>query len=466
MVFSSLEFIFIFLPLFLLAYYLVSPKIKNLCLFAFSLVFYAYGTIENPFYVVLMVLSVCINFLLARAMERKKNGRQGLFVIGLLYNFGWLFVFKYADFFAENLNAVFALFSQKFRLPYVNLVLPIGISFYTFQAVSYLADVYWQKIQAERSLLRLGTYILLFPQLIAGPIVRYEDVEKELILQHHTVRGFLEGVKLFVVGLGMKVLLANQLGRLWGDIQAIGYESISVPLAWMGIFAFSMQLYFDFYGYSLMAIGLGEMIGFHLPENFNNPYLSLSVTEFWRRWHITLGNWFREYVYIPLGGNRKGRGRMFFNLFVVWLLTGFWHGASWNFLLWGLFLYLLIVLERLGMEKVLRRYPILGHGYIALVIPLSWLIFAVTDGEQLFIYAGRLFGIGGQAIYALDYIKYGELYGAFLLIGLFCCTDVPAKIYRKIKNRWVIIPVLAAVFSLSVFWLHKGLEDPFLYFRF
>ena len=466
MVFSSLEFIFIFLPLFLAAYYLVSPKIKNFCVFAFSLVFYAYGTIENPLYVVLILFSILINYWVGRAIEEKSNDRRALFLIGLIYNFGWLFVFKYADFFAENLNFILARFPGNRRLPYANLILPIGISFYTFQEVSYLADVYRGKIKAERSLLRMGMYILMFPQLIAGPIVRYEDIQKELVSRQHTVRAFLNGGKLFIIGLGMKVLLANQIGRLWSDIQTIGYESISVPLAWMVIIAFSMQLYFDFYGYSLMAIGLGEMMGFHLPVNFAHPYLSLSMTEFWRRWHITLGNWFKEYVYIPLGGSRRGVGRTFFNLFVVWLLTGFWHGASWNFILWGLFLYFLIVLEKSGLSNVLNRFPAIGHGYMALMIPLSWMIFAITDCGQLAVYAGRLIGIGGEAVYALDYIKYGKIYGVLLGIGLLCCTDLPAKLYRKIQNRWMIIPVLIGIFALSVFLLYKGLDDPFLYFRF
>ena len=466
MVFSSLEFIFIFLPLFLAAYYLVSPKIKNFCVFAFSLVFYTYGTIENPLYAVFMLLSVFVNYLLGRAIAQRGKYRKAFFLTGLLYNFSWLFVFKYAGFFAENINRLLELIPQGPRLPCAELVLPIGISFYTFQEVSYLADVYRKKIKAERSFLRLGMYITMFPQLVAGPIVRYEDIQGELALRHHTVRTFLNGVKYFVVGLGMKVLLANQIGRLWSDVQAIGYESISVPLAWMGIIAFSMQLYFDFYGYSLMAIGLGKMIGFHLPQNFKQPYLSLSMTEFWRRWHITLGVWFKEYVYIPLGGNRKGGGRTFFNLFVVWLLTGFWHGASWNFVLWGLFLYLLIVVEKLGLSKVLNRFPAVGHGYMALMIPLSWLIFAITDCGQLAVYAGRLIGIGGEGVYALDYIKYGKIYGVLLAAGLLCCTALPAKIYRKIQNHWVIVPVLAAVFALSVFLLNKGLYDPFLYFRF
>lgn len=468
MVFSSLTFIFIFLPLFLLSYYLSTQKIKNFCVLIFSLAFYAYGAIEQPFYILLIILSIIINYLLGLCIDKYSKYRKVFFLSGLFYNFGYLFVFKYTDFFAENINRILNLLAPEtaFQLPLANLILPIGISFYTFQAASYLIDIYQKRMTPEKSLLKVAIYILLFPQLIAGPIVRYPDIAKELNERKHTINTFLTGIKLFIIGLGLKVILANQIGNLWRDIQAIGYESISVPLAWMGIIAFSMQIYFDFFGYSLMAMGLGQMIGFHLPKNFDTPYISLSMTEFWRRWHITLGNWFKEYVYIPLGGNRKGTVRTFFNLLVVWLLTGFWHGASWNFVLWGLFLYLLIAGEKIGLGKILYRFPVFGHLYMLLMIPLSWLLFAVGNLDQLAIYAGRLFNIGGEYIYALDYIKYGKTYGVLLIIGFICCTRIPVKIYNKIQNHYIMIPILAGIFALSVFCLYKGFNDPFLYFRF
>ena len=277
----------------------------------------------------------------------------------------------------------------------------------------------------------------------------------------------VDGLKLFVFGMALKILLANQLGGLWSDVTTIGFESLSTPLAWMAAFAYSFQLYFDFWGYSLMAIGIGRMLGFHLPENFRCPYLALSMTEFWRRWHITLGTWFREYLYFPLGGSRCSRRRMIFNLLVVWLATGLWHGAHLNFLLWGLGLFGILTVEKLWLKKYLDRWPVLGHLYMLVLIPLSWAVFSVSDLGQLGAYFGRLLPLFSHAAaYPLDFLKYGKTYGVFLVLGLVCSTSLPAYVYRRLKGTWAGAVILAVLFWLCLFCLSKGMNDPFMYFRF
>ncbi|MGN0305087.1 MAG: MBOAT family O-acyltransferase, partial [Lachnospiraceae bacterium] len=359
-----------------------------------------------------MLLSVVVNYVIARmlAQSRNKGVRKSWLITGLCYNFGCLFIFKYLNFLLENFNFLNRQLGNGIQLKLTNLVLPIGISFYTFQISAYLIDVYRKKVKAETSLLNLGTYLCMFPQLIAGPIVTYSQVQKQLTRRKVSFSNVEEGMREFTLGLASKVLLANRVGGLWNQIVTIGFESISTPLAWLGVVAYSFQIYFDFYGYSLMAKGLGRIMGFSFPDNFRQPYLSKTMTEFWRRWHITLGSWFREYVYIPLGGNRK---HTYWNLLIVWLLTGLWHGASWNFLLWGMICFFLIALEKAGMEKVMERFPLLGHGYMLLVIPLFWLVFAVTDLGQMGLYFTRLFpflGDKSQAVFAGDFMKYIQIY--------------------------------------------------------
>lgn len=464
MVFSSLEFLFWFLPFCLLVYYLVPTRFENISIFIFSLLFYAFGCLEQPVYILLLLLSIGMNYLFGLWID--KTGSRRTLVLGLCYNFGFLVLFKYADFFIGNINAVSGFFGKDLAIPFTNFILPIGISFYTFQAASYLIDVYWGDIPVETSLLKLGTYIVMFPQLIAGPIVRYSDVRKQLTDRTHNVTTLIEGIRYFVLGLSFKVLLANRLSGLWSAVQGIGFDSISVPLAWMGIVAYSLQLYFDFYGYSLMAIGLGKMLGFDFPENFKHPYMSKTMTEFWRRWHITLGTWFREYVYIPLGGNRKGTARTYWNLFCVWFFTGFWHGAAWNFILWGLFLYVIMVIEKAVLYKVFNKSKVVGHIYMVILIPLSWLIFAVEDVKDIVVYAGRLIGLNGKYVYAGDYIKYFRNYGIFLTIGLLCATDYPEKLLHRVNNKWAQVLIYLALFSGSVYCIWKGMNDPFMYFRF
>lgn len=356
------------------------------------------------------------------------------------------------------------------ELPVFAPVLPVGISFYTFQAISYLADVYRKTAEYEPSFVNFAMYISMFPQLIAGPIVTYSSIKKEISRRSHSMRAVEEGLKTFTIGLGLKVLLANRLGGLWNEAGTVGYESISTPFAWLAITAFSLQIYFDFYGYSLMAKGLGRIMGFTIPENFHDPYLSLSMTEFWRRWHMTLGSWFRDYVYIPLGGSRKGKLMTFRNMLAVWALTGFWHGASWNFILWGLLMFALISVEKLGLIRILERVPALGHLYMALAISVSWVLFAVTDLSQMAVYFTRLFPFlpqpEGMAYFAGDYLKYGRLYGLSLAAGLVFATGLPMKLYRRFKNSPAAAVVLLAVFWGCVYCMKMGMDDPFLYFRF
>ena len=464
MVFSSLEFLFIFLPAFMLVYGLVPKKYKNATIFAGSVIFYSVGAISRPVYILLFLLTILFNFIIGEFIYNFRKASKLWLTVGIVFNFWWLIFFKYTGFLFENINALFHA-----HLPVKDIILPIGISFYTFQSVSYLIDVYRRRARAESNFISYGAYISMFPQLIAGPIVKFRIVSRMLRHRKHTAAMIEEGLKTFTIGLGFKVLIANQIGGLWSDIGNIGFHSISVPLAWMGIIAYSFQLYFDFCGYSYMAIGLGKIMGFELPKNFDHPYMSLTMGEFWRRWHMTLGMWFREYIYIPLGGSRCGKLKTIRNYFIVWAFTGLWHGASWNFIIWGMVLFALIMLERFVIGKYLERFKVLGHLYMLLVIPLTWLIFAVTDISQLGVYFCRLLPFIPQQTYPVlehDYLKYLGIYWKFFLAGAVFSTDLPERIYKKIKDTIAIKLVLLAVFWLSVYCIYKGMNDPFMYFRF
>lgn len=468
MVFSSFVFLFQFLPVFLFIYFLVPARFKNFIILAGSLIFYFYGIKEYPAYLLLILLSIGINYLAALLLDRHESIhiRKLWLFLGMLYNIGSLFVFKYLDFLCENVNVVLNAIGSGSSLPYANLVLPIGISFYTFQISSYLIDVYRRKFPAERSLLMLGTYLCLFPQLIAGPIVTYAEIREQLHTRTHSFPNTEEGLREFTIGLALKVLIANRVGAIWTQAAAIGYESISTPMAWLALISYSLQIYFDFYGYSLMAKGLGSIMGFQFPDNFKNPYLSRSVSEFWRRWHITLGSWFREYVYIPLGGNRHGHLR---NLFIVWLLTGLWHGASWNYVLWGLFSFLLIILEKKTYGNALESHNVLGHIYIAMFILFSWLLFGIQDLTQLGIYFTRMFPFLQQttaAVFHGDYIKQLQDCALPLLAGLLCCSGIPRKIYEKKKYSLPGTLILVVLFWACAYSIYLGLDDPFLYYQF
>lgn len=470
MVFSSMEFLTLFLPVFLLLYWITPQRFRNLVLLVGSLVFYLLGALDRPAYVLLLVASVLVNYGAALAIERSTRPKVWL-VLGVLYNLAWLFVFKYADFFLSGINQVLmALFpSGGVRIPLLELLLPVGISFYSFQAVSYLADVYRGTYPAERSLLNFATYLCMFPKLTAGPITDFGDLRGQLRQRTVTLAGAVSGMKLFIFGMGLKVLLSTQIGGLWNDVSSIGFDSVSTPLAWMSVFAYSFQLYFDFFGYSLMAIGLGKMLGFRLPKNFRHPYLATSMTDFWRRWHITLGSWFRDYVYIPLGGSRAGRGKTLRNLLVVWLCTGLWHGAHLNFLLWGFGLFLILAVEKLGLKNALDRHPVFGHLYMLLLIPLSWAVFAVSDLSQLGALFGRLFplfGSGAELVFRQDYCKYGREYGLWLALGFLFSTKLPYRLFERCRNNALGAVLLVLVFAASVYCMYAGMNDPFLYFRF
>ena len=463
MVFSSLQFIFIFLPLFMIIYAAVPRQYKNLVIFTGSVVFYSLG-VKKPVYILLFLLTVLLNFIVAQFIEEKKKKKKGWLTFGIIFNFWWLIFFKYWGFGTENLNSL--LHSS---MTVKDIILPIGISFYTFQNVSYIIDVYRRKAKAERSFINYGAYISMFPQLIAGPIVTYETVALQLRQRKHTIRKVEDGLKTFTIGLGYKVLIANQIGGLWSDIGMVGFQNISTGLAWMGIVAYSFQLYFDFCGYSLMAIGLGRIMGFELPKNFDHPYTSLTMTEFWRRWHMTLGTWFKDYIYIPLGGNRRGPRRMVFNTFVVWLFTGLWHGASWNFVIWGLVLFGIMMTEKFWTGKFFNSNKIAGHAYMILIIPLTWLIFAVTDLEQLGIYFKRLVPFANLEkgnVMKGDCKKYWGTYKWFFVAGTVFSTKIPELIYKKMKNSIIVSLALLAAFWGAVYCMYRGLNDPFMYFRF
>ena len=466
MVFSSTIFLCVYLPLVLLGYYICPKKGRNLFLLIVSLVFYAWG---EPKYVFLMIFSILVNYIFGRLMD-KNRGRQKrmklLLVLSVVIDLGLLSVFKYTDFIITNVNAIFG---SSFDL--LNIALPIGISFYTFQAMSYTIDVYRNDVRVQKNLIDFGMYITMFPQLIAGPIVRYADVQDQLAERSVTTADFSEGVMRFVVGLGKKVLLANQMGAVWSEIYALGGD-VSALMAWTGAIAYTFQIYFDFSGYSDMAIGLGRMFGFKFPENFRYPYQSVPITDFWRRWHITLSTWFKEYLYIPLGGNRCGLARQALNLLIVWSLTGFWHGAGWNFVMWGLYYFVILFIEKLFLLKALDKLPkLFRHVYALLLIVIGWVIFASDDVGVLLPYLGSMFGangaIGGMDVYTL-FTK-----AVLLIICCIASTELPKKLFLSAagamneKAAFTLKSVMTiALLALSMILLIGDSYNPFLYFRF
>lgn len=470
MLFSSIGFLFRFLPVFMLIYLISPARYRNGILLLGSLIFYGVG---EPFFVLLLLFSVLFNYGISflyfdvngetDGQHMLRRRRFALF-FSLLVDFGVLFVFKYWDFAAENVNRV----AGTQIMPLLALALPLGISFYTFQMVSYQIDCYRGMIKEHAGFIAFATYVSMFPQLIAGPIVKYDEVALQLQNREIKASGLEKGLKLFVIGLGSKVLLANQMGTLWNTIMTVGAGNLSPAVAWLGAFAYSFQIYFDFWGYSLMAVGLGRMLGFVIPRNFRNPYAAKSVSDFWRRWHITLGRWFREYVYIPMGGNRKGKLRTVLNLCVVWTLTGLWHGASWNFVLWGFLFFVLLSIEKCGIGKFLEKSKILGHLYVILVIPVTWVVFAVTDFSQLTAYLKNLIGIHETTAIAgtLQLQRYLQDYWWLLLLCVLFATPLPARLYKKYKNHWLMLILLLAVFWLAVHEILIGANNPFLYFRF
>ena len=467
MVFSTPIFFFYFLVLTLAIYYVVPRRFRNLVILCASLLFYYWG---ERTYVIIMFLSTAIDFTHGLIVERCKSkgndkGARLAVTSSIFFNLALLFFFKYWDFLAGSLQAMGLSF-----MPILGIHLPIGISFYTFQTMSYTIDVYRGDARAQRSILNFGTFVTLFPQLIAGPIIKYKDLGDQIDSRTTSTEKFASGVQLFMVGLAKKVLIANNVGMLWESYKAMAPSDLTVAGAWLGVFAFSFQLYFDFSGYSDMASGLGRMLGFEFLPNFNYPYISKSITEFWRRWHISLSTWFREYLYSPLGGNRCSKRRWMFNLFIVWSATGIWHGASWNYLIWGLYFFALLMLEKFVLLKVLDRAPaVLAHLYTLFFVLVSWAIFAIEDFSHLVSYLKVMFGLGGVPVTNGAFVYYLTSYLPILCIAALASTPLGIKLYRKLPQRAaqvVCVVLVLAGLLLCTAYLVDGTYNPFLYFRF
>ncbi|MBQ3546294.1 MAG: MBOAT family protein [Lachnospiraceae bacterium] len=466
MLFSSIPFLYYFLPMVLIAYYLAPKSVKNMVLLIASLVFYGWG---EPTYVILMLISIGTGYLFGILIEkfRETVWSKICLIVSVTISLGFLVYFKYANFFITNFNKV-----TGSSLKILNVVLPIGISFYTFQIVSYIIDVYRNQVKAQRNPITLATYITMFPQLIAGPIVRYSDVERQLVKRSISFEKISYGIRRFCFGLGKKILIANVLGEYCAVFKATDEKSII--FYWTYAIAVSLQIYFDFSGYSDMAIGLGSMLGFEFIENFNYPFISKSATEFWRRWHMSLGTWFRDYVYIPLGGSRCSKKRLILNIFVVWMLTGFWHGAEWNFIVWGLYFGILLVLEKSFLLKWLEKYKIIGHLYILIFGIMSFIIFDAISMEGAISHIGVMFGVTDISLMTYITRYYLKSYLIVFIIAIIGATPVPKILIKKLmKNKIgnIIIkisePIVMAILLLVITgYLVDGSFNPFLYFRF
>ncbi|MEK5463840.1 MBOAT family protein [Paenibacillus sp. FSL R7-0210] len=468
MVFSSLIFVFLFLPVTLLIYYISPMRIRNAVLLAASLIFYAWG---EPVYIFLMIFSTVFDYVNGVLIDRYRHRKviaRGVLILSMMGSLGILGFFKYAGFVFDNINSLFNLHLQAADLP-----LPVGISFYTFQTMSYVIDIYRGKVSVQKNLISFGAYVTMFPQLVAGPIVKYEDIAGQLAKRTVTLERFGEGAELFIRGLAKKVLLANNIGLLWTSVKAVPAGELSVLSAWLGIVAFTFQIYFDFSGYSDMARGLGRMFGFEFMKNFDYPYISRSITEFWRRWHISLGAWFREYIYIPLGGNRAGKLKQLRNLAVVWFITGLWHGASWNFIIWGLYFGLFVTLEKLILLKQLQRLPVLvSHVYTLMIVIIGWVFFEFEQLPAALTFIGTMFGAGTHG-FADNRALYDLSGNALLLLILtVCATPLPGKALARIRTRFARSGTIATLVIYCIFivastaYLVNATYNPFLYFRF
>lgn len=480
MVFSSLLFLFRFLPMVLLLYFIVPRKLKNAVLFFSSLLFYAWG---EPIYFIIMLFSTLTDFTHGKLVYYFKEKGEDIkakyaVVSAMIINLTLLGFFKYSDFLIDNINNLF-----NSNLAQLNLALPIGISFYTFQTMSYTIDVYRGEAKVQNNIISFGAYVALFPQLIAGPIVQYKTIAKQLQNRKESVDQFSYGVMRFMIGLGKKVLLANNIGIVWSNIEKLPIADLPILTAWLGIVAFAFQIYFDFSGYSDMAIGLGSMFGFKFLENFNYPYEASSITEFWRRWHISLSSWFRDYVYIPLGGNRKGFIKQIRNIIIVWLLTGIWHGASWNFVVWGLYFGFILIIEKLFLLKKLEKTPgWIGNIYTLFIVLIGWVIFAFDDFSKGFLYLKAMFGIDKIKLYDSNtlYLLYTNI--IIIVILVIASTSLPKAFVCKYMNilydkgqtnklaySWYMIiknGYIIGIFIVSVAYLVDASYNPFLYFRF
>lgn len=465
MLFSSIPFLYYFLPLVLAVYFLTPARFRNAVLLLASLIFYAWG---EPKYVLLMLASILSGYGFGLLQERYRGQKGAKLVCGLsvAVSLSFLLYFKYADFFLENFNAATGL-----GVPLLRIALPIGISFYTFQIISYTVDVYRGE-PAQKNLIHLAAYVAMFPQLIAGPIVRYSDIAQQLEHRSHPTALAAEGVRRFLIGLGKKILIANQLGELCSVFRAS--DEKSVLFYWLYAVAFALHIYFDFSGYSDMAIGLGKVFGFHFLENFNYPYISASITEFWRRWHISLGTWFRDYVYIPLGGNRVGRARQLLNILVVWMLTGFWHGAAWNFVVWGLMFAVLLIMEKLWLLKPLSKCRPLAHLYVVFFVVISFVIFNAENMGQPLSDIGGLFGAGGIPLVSAEAVYCLRSFALVLILAVLGATPLLRNGLVRLSQYPTAGKVLNALEPFTLFvlllvmtgYLVDGSFNPFLYFRF
>ena len=468
MVFSSIVFLYIFLPIMLLIYFVVPRKLKNAVMILASLVFFAWGEIR---YIFIMLILAVMDFFCGKGINKNEGNKpkQKLYLfIDIGVNLLILFFFKYADFIIANINEIL-----NTQIPLLNIPLPIGVSFNTFQSLSYIIDVYRGTVKCEKSFYNYLTYTTLFPQIIAGPIVRYETVDEELETKKISMDNFSKGMRRFIIGLGKKVLIANNVGALWNIIEIGEYSEMSMLLSWTSIIAFALQIYFDFSGYSDMAIGLANIFGMDFDENFNYPYISKSITEFWRRWHITLGSWFRDYIYIPLGGNKKGFLKQIRNILIVWFLTGAWHGASWNFILWGLFFGVILILEKVILLKLLKKLPTwTNYVYTAFLVLISWVIFAFEDLGKVKDYLFTMFHLNKTNIVNAEGLYYLKNYFIIIVIGLILSTPVISKLLKKLEEKQsnirsiLITGVYIGILVLSTASLVSDSYNPFLYFRF
>ena len=477
MLFSSLTFLFIFLPLVLLIYFISKDKYKNIILLIFSLIFYAYG---EPKYIVLMLFSIILNYFAALLIDKyhsNKNKAKLFLILDITINLLLLVLFKYTNLIINTINDVFKISIDKltiFNIDILKLTLPIGISFYTFQLISYVIDVYRKDVKVQKNIFSLGTYVAFFPQLIAGPIVRYETIEQELKHRTHSFDKFVSGFKRFIIGLGKKVIIANNVAFIADQIIDSQYfTSYGTGVIWIAMIAYTLQIYFDFSGYSNMAIGLGKIFGFTFLENFNYPYISKSITDFWRRWHISLSSWFRDYVYIPLGENRVKKSRWIINIFIVWALTGLWHGASWNFMLWGLYYGIILVFEKLFLKKFLEKSPnFIRWLYSIILIIIGWTIFRIEDISLL-----------GETLHKMiifektNWLEFIRLnyhlvsYSIYLVLGIIFMFPWFENYIKKANNNQGIIHALnnlfiLLIFIISILFLIKDTYNPFIYFRF
>lgn len=461
MVFSSITFLFYFLPITLALYYILPKKCRNIVLLIASLIFYAYG---EPIYVTLMILSIIFTYIYGLLIDKFKKYSKIFLILSIYTSIGLLIYFKYTNFIIENINLWLSN-----KVDFINVALPIGISFYTFQMLSYIFDLYKGEVKVQKNIFKLGLYITLFPQLIAGPIVRYQTIEEQLEKREHTLEKFALGIRRFVIGLGKKVLIANLLGEL----NQVFLESSdkSVLFYWIYGISVTLQIYFDFSGYSDMAIGLGKMFGFDFLENFNYPYIAKSITDFWRRWHMSLSSWFKDYIYIPLGGNRVSKTKWIRNILIVWILTGIWHGAAWNFLIWGLYFGIILILEKVFLGKILEKLPqVLSRIYVLLTVIISFIIFNGENASQVMENLGGLIGYKNIPLFSNESIYYFKSYLIILIVGILGSTPIMRNIFSKEKLRKftnIVEPIfLIIILILSTSYIVDGSFNPFLYFRF